>query len=124
MEYNSDYRHDLSVGRQKEKELGKILEGEFTVEVKHDRYENEKFFIEYMYDDGEKSYNTGISTSKAKYYALSKPNYMIFILTEKLKRIVKAFASTNRSIKGGDNNNYRGFLMPLRNIIDAKLDDK
>lgn len=122
MEYNSDFRHDLKVGQLKEQELGKILSGEFTVEVKHDRYDNDRFFIEYMYDDGVKSYPTGISTSKADYYALSKSNYIIFILTSKLKAIVKYFARTNKPVRGGDSNRYIGFLMSLSNIINAPKD--
>jgi hypothetical protein len=124
MQYNSDYKHDLRVGQEKERELGKILKGEFTVEVKHDRYDNERFFIEYMYDDGEKSYKTGISTTKADYYALSKPNYIVFILTEKLKAIVRRFAKYNQPISGGDSNRYKGFLISLHDIIGAKTEDK
>jgi hypothetical protein len=114
LESKADFRYDLMVGMEVESEVMRILRGDIKVEVKHDRYDNDNFFIEYMYDDknGTK-YPTGISTSQADYYVLSKKDYMVILPIDKLKNLVKLFAENNKPIRGGDYNHTLGFLIPI-----------
>jgi hypothetical protein len=116
MEHNSDYKYDLKIGIAKEEELAQILGDGATVEVKYDRYDNDRFFIEYMFDDGTKSYPTGISTTQAKYYALAKENYYLIISVERLKTILRAYAKKYKPVKGGDSNTATGYLIPLSTL--------
>jgi len=113
LESKGDFRYDLMIGMEVESEVLRILRGDITVEVKHDRYDNDNFFIEYMYDDGKVKYYTGLTTSEADYYVLAKKDYMVILPIDKLKKMVKLFAKNNKSIRGGDYNNSVGFLIPI-----------
>ena len=117
MKHNSDFKYDLSIGVQKEKQLALILGDNCTIEVKYDRYKNDRFFIEYKYDDGQKSYNTGLSTTQADYYALAKSTYFFLIKTSVLKDKVRLFAKNNKPVRGGDNNTAIGFLVPISFLV-------
>ncbi len=115
MEFNSDYKYDLRIGKAKEHELAMIL-GDKCVEVKYDRYDNDRFFIEYKFDDGTNTYPTGISTTQAEYYALSKEHYYLIISVERLKDIVRAYAKSFKPVKGGDSNTAIGYLIPVSTL--------
>ena len=62
MNYNSDFKYDLKVGKVKEIELGEIFNAK-TIEVKYDlkALETKNIFVEYF----SRGYPSGISKTKA-----------------------------------------------------------
>ncbi len=119
MEYNNDFKYDLKFGNKGENLLANILKSKGdTIEVKTDKdaIKNKKtgnVFIEYQY----KNKASGISKSKAIWYAFVISNENIIIIeTKKLKNICRKYLNTKRDVKGGDNNTSKGILLPLNEL--------
>ena len=116
MKYNNDFSYDLELGKKGENLLAKILllTGD-KIEVKTDLQATQtgNVFIEY------KSRNklSGISTTKAHYWAFLISNEQIIIVeTNKLKTLCKTKGL--RIVDGGDNNTSKGILIPLNKLIN------
>jgi hypothetical protein len=116
MKYNSDFSHDLELGKKGENLLAKILllKGD-KIEVKTDLQATKtgNVFIEYKSRDR----LSGLSTSKADYWAFLISNEQIIIIeTNKLKELCKTKGL--RRVDGGDNNTSKGILIPLNKLIN------
>ena len=116
MKYNSDFSHDLELGQKGENLLAKILllKGD-KIEVKTDLQATKtgNVFIEYKSRDR----LSGLSTSKADYWAFLISNEQIIIIeTNKLKELCKTKGL--RRVDGGDNNTSKGILLPLNKLIN------
>tara|TARA_R100001224_G_scaffold84243_1_gene53527 strand:+ start:524 stop:874 length:351 start_codon:yes stop_codon:yes gene_type:complete len=116
MKYNSDFSHDLELGQKGENLLAKILllKGD-KIEVKTDLQATQtgNVFIEYKSRDR----LSGLSTSKAEYWAFLISNEQIIIIeTNKLKELCKTKGL--RRVDGGDNNTSKGILIPLNKLIN------
>ena len=116
MKYNSDFSHDLELGQKGENLLAKILllKGD-KIEVKTDLQATQtgNVFIEYKSRDR----LSGLSTSKADYWAFLISNEQIIIIeTNKLKELCKTKGL--RRVDGGDNNTSKGILIPLNKLIN------
>jgi hypothetical protein len=116
MKYNSDFSHDLELGKKGENLLAKILllKGD-KIEVKTDLQATQtgNVFIEYKSRDK----LSGLSTSKADYWAFLISNEQIIIIeTNKLKELCKTKGL--RRVDGGDNNTSKGILIPLNKLIN------
>ncbi len=116
MNYNSDFSHDLQLGKKGENLLAKILllKGD-KIEVKTDFQAKQtgNLFIEY------KSRNklSGLTTTKAEYWAFLISNEQIIIIeTNKLKELCKI--NGLKRVTGGDNNTSKGILIPLNKLIN------
>lgn len=116
MKYNRDFSHDLELGQKGENLLAKILllKGD-KIEVKTDLQATKtgNVFIEYKSRDR----LSGLSTSKADYWAFLISNEQIIIIeTNKLKELCKTKGL--RRVDGGDNNTSKGILIPLNKLIN------
>jgi len=116
MKYNSDFSHDLELGQKGENLLAKILllKGD-KIEVKTDLQATQtgNVFIEYKSRDK----LSGLSTSKADYWAFLISNEQIIIIeTNKLKELCKTKGL--KRVDGGDNNTSKGILIPLNKLIN------
>jgi len=116
MKYNSDFSHDLELGQKGENLLAKILllKGD-KIEVKTDLQATQtgNVFIEYKSRDR----LSGLSTSKADYWAFLISNEQIIIIeTNKLKELCKTKGL--KRVDGGDNNTSKGILIPLNKLIN------
>ena len=115
MEYNSDFKYDLQLGKLGEQHLAKILMNK-KIEVKTDYQATQtgNIFVEY-YSRGKAS---GITTTQAQWYAFLLSNdKIILISTEELKDICRKYLWTKRDVKGGDNNTSQGILLPIKDLL-------
>lgn len=110
-----NFEYDLKIGVQKENELARILD-DATIEVKFDRYDNDRHFIEYkrinLRGDVEPS---GISVTKATHYALCKPHYFLIVRTDRLKMIMKQ--SGKKPTIGGDGKRTYAIMLTESEIL-------
>ena len=116
MKFNSDFKFDLEIGQMGEKTLASILEGS-TVEVKTDikTKVTGNVFVEYMSRDK----LSGISTTKAQWYAFIVEDRIVILPTEKLKVIARKYFNTDRDVRGGDNNTSKGLLVPFKELTEV-----
>lgn len=113
MNYNNDFRHDLSVGQLGEQALGTILEHK-KIEVKTDlqAHRTGNVFVEYK----SRGKLSGISTSEADYWCFIVSNYQLaMIATGKLKELARQ--NWSRQVKGGDSNTSDGILIPVKELL-------
>tara|TARA_R110000751_G_scaffold146315_1_gene250288 strand:+ start:59 stop:409 length:351 start_codon:yes stop_codon:yes gene_type:complete len=116
MKHNNDFSHDLEIGKKAENYLAKILllTGD-KIEVKAD-FQAKKtgnIFIEYE----SRNKLSGITTSKADFWAILISNEQIIIIeTKKLKTLCKAKGI--KRVRGGDENTSKGVLLPLTKLIN------
>lgn len=127
MTTNNNFKYDLEIGQQAENLLGQLLEGS-RLEVKFDRYVNDKFFIEIYrikYDSKEKELS-GLAVSQADYYALCKNNIFIIIERRDLIRLVKKKLGNRKvseiAVSGGDGGRTYGILITISEIFQFQLD--
>lgn len=111
---NNDFKYDLAVGQVKEKELAEALSNK-TIEVKRDLATKRtgNVFIEYEY----RGNPSGIARSEADYYAFAIEDSFIILPTEKLKEVCRKYLGTKKDIKGGDDLQSKGILLPLQELI-------
>jgi hypothetical protein len=114
MDYNSDFKYDLKVGQIKEQELAEILTDK-TIEVKHDlqAMETGNVYVEYK----SRGKPSGLSVSEADYYCFCFGETYHLIKTELLKDRCRKYISTQRDIKGGDNNTSQGIILPITDLF-------
>ena len=114
--YNKDFDLNLAEGLSGESELSTILE---TVEVKTDFLTNETGNVAVEYESrGEPS---GISTTKAKYWAFKLVNMGVIVLieTSKLKAICRQYyvEHPDSAVVGGDDDTSMLILLPVGQLI-------
>ena len=115
MNFNSDFKYDLKLGQKGENLLAKIikLKGD-TIEVKTDLQTKltGNVFIEYE----SRKKISGISTTKAIFWAFVISNEQIIIIeTKKLKKLCKLPGLKRKA--GGDNNTSMGVILPVKYLI-------
>ena len=113
MQYNSDFKYDLSVGQIKEKELAKILTNS-KIEVKYDlkALKTGNVFVEYK----SRGKSSGISNTQSDFYCFAFENTMHIIPTHILKDKCRKYLKTERDVVGGDNNTSKGILLPIKEL--------
>lgn len=113
MQYNSDFKYDLSVGQIKEKELADILANS-KIEVKYDlkALDTGNVFVEYR----SRGNSSGISNTQSDFYCFAFENTMHIIPTEILKKKCRKYLGTKRDVVGGDNNTSKGILLPINEL--------
>jgi len=113
MEYNSDFKYDLSVGQVKEKELADILSNS-KIEVKHDlkALKTGNVFVEYR----SRGKSSGISNTQSDFYCFAFENTMHIIPTKILKSKCRKYLKTDRDVLGGDSNTSKGILLPITEL--------
>ena len=119
MEFNNDFKYDLKVGQVAEKLLAELLTNK-KIEVKRDlkAIQTGNIFVEY-FSRGKKS---GLAISEADYYCYFITDTRLFLIkTEDLKTLCRKYLDTSRDIKGGDSNTSKGVLLPIKDLIDAKM---
>mgnify|MGYP003146903863 FL=1 len=113
---NKDFDLNLAEGLSGESELSTILE---TVEVKTDFLTNETGNVAVEYESRGKP--SGISTTKAKYWAFKLVNMGVFILieTSKLKAICRQYYVENpdSAVVGGDDYTSMLILLPVGQLV-------
>ncbi len=119
MEYNNDFRFDLSRGKIGEEHLAKILEDK-TLEVKTDSWIAKTQNIAVEYESRGKP--SGIATTEADYWVFvfdGRYNKEVILImdTERLKKIARAYHSRGSIKKMGDNNTSVAVLIPLCELV-------
>lgn len=116
MDFCSDFRHDLVLGKEIEKKYAEIFNGG-KIEIKDDSRYSEKtgnVFIEYQ----SRGKSSGISTTEADYWAIrTSEDSFVTISTAKLKEIARKYLGTKRDVLGGDNNTSKGILVPRHELL-------
>ncbi len=126
MSGNSKFDLDLAKGQEMEQQLAEFFKGE-KVEVKSERHLWEKtnnHFVEYQY----KGNKSGISVTEAEYWALmlvkdEVPVMTYIIPVAVLKELCRKYIGTDRDVIGGDDNNSRGILLPIKELALACLNN-
>ncbi|MDB4558168.1 hypothetical protein N9Z89_00645 [Akkermansiaceae bacterium] len=119
MEYNNDFKFDLSRGKIGEEHLAKILEDK-TLEVKTDSWIARTQNIAVEYESRGKP--SGIATTEADYWVFvfdGRYNKEVILImdTERLKKIARDYHSRGSIKKMGDNNTSVAVLIPLCELI-------
>lgn len=116
MEFCSDFRHDLTIGKETEKIYADIFKGN-KIEIKDDSKHSERtgnVFIEYE----SRGKPSGIATTEADYWAIrTSEDTFVTVSTKKLKEIARRYIGTKRDIRGGDNNSSLGVLLPRHELL-------
>lgn len=114
MEYSSDFKYDLGVGKLKgETKLHTMLE-DSKIEVKFDRKTRDTGNVYIEYESRNKA--SGIRTTQADYWAYFIEDEEVYVVSvEKLKE--KIAKLNPKRIPGGDNNTSMGFLIKLEELI-------
>ena len=114
---NNNFLHDLAFGNQSENELIKVLSNS-TLELKTDRFKNGRHAIELKKVVKGEVKPSGLSATKAEYYALAKSNSYILIATDDLKKIVQQiYDECVESGRGGFNKTSGLFLLAGKFIM-------
>jgi|TARA_R100000479_G_scaffold174285_1_gene122200 hypothetical protein len=116
MNYNSDFKYDLEIGKIGEEALGNLLSDQ-KIEVKTDFHlaDTNNLAVEYA----SRGKYSGISTTEAEWFAFVEGNdqdTIILVKTERLKSLCKK--SFARKVPGGDNNTSRLVLIPFHKILE------
>ena len=115
MEFNSDFKYDLKVGKVKESELGDAFTGK-TIEVKRDLKAGAtgNVFVEYE----SRGKPSGISTSEADYWCFALRFVFLLIPTQRLKALCRPYLGGSRDKQGGDSNTSKGILLPVKELLN------
>lgn len=107
---------DLEFGLQGEKLVEELLKTKSKVEVKTDRMADKtgNVAVEYTY----KGLPSGIATTEADVWAfvLYEGQVIIFIDTDRLKRLARKYFKLERNVKGGDDNQSMLILIPIEEL--------
>lgn len=111
----NDFKYDLKLGQQFENELADIFNNA-KIEVKTDfgATRTGNIFVEF------ESWGrvSGVYKSEADYYCyIVSMDYIIFIKTEVLKRMVEERVAKKGYVCGGDNYSSKGALIKVANIL-------
>ena len=118
MEFNSDFKYDLSFGVEGESWFKELFECELgTIEVKTDRKANEtgNIYIEFQ----SRGKPSGIATSQSDYWVYKTNDFAFIFETEKLKAKIKLLYKQGKATikKGGDNNTSVGLLISIKDLL-------
>ena len=120
MNYNSDFKYDLEVGKVGEVMLSEIL-SDSTIEVKRDFWVGRTGNLAIEFESRGKP--SGIATTKASHWCFifSKEfndELMIIIDTDRLKRISRIYYEKGSVKSMGDDNTSRAVLIPVKKMIN------
>ena len=115
--HQSNFDLDLEYGNEGENFVLSLLNGATKVEVKTDRMAHHTGNIAIEYEFNGKP--SGISTTKADYWAfvLGDKSLVVFIKTENLKDIARAWFKSGSVVSGGDFNSSKMILIPINEIL-------
>lgn len=119
MNFCSDFRYDLEVGKIGEKLLHKILHSE-KIEVKRDSWIYRSGNIAIEFESRGKA--SGIAKSTATWWAIIfsgkyKDKYILMIEANKLKEIARIYYKKGNIKQMGDNNTSKAVLIPLKELL-------
>lgn len=107
---------DLEFGMQGEKLVEELLKTKSKVEVKTDRLADRtgNVAVEYSY----KGFPSGIATTEADVWAfvLHDGQVIIFIDTDRLKKLARKYFKLKKNVKGGDDNQSLMILIPIEEL--------
>tara|TARA_R100001591_G_scaffold110441_1_gene121367 strand:+ start:822 stop:1196 length:375 start_codon:yes stop_codon:yes gene_type:complete len=118
MDYNSDFKYDLEVGKEGERIVADLFKNK-TIEVKRDFWVGRTGNIAVEFQSRKKP--SGILTTEADYWvfvfsAEYEDKLMLVVETEKLKKITKVFAIRGLIKEMGDNNSSLAVLIPIKEL--------
>jgi hypothetical protein len=113
------FKFDVLIGEDAERRW--LTTTEATCEVKSDKRAQEtgNIFVEYRQPDGTGGHKpSGISVTEAQYW-VEEFDYDCWIAVppQRMKRLVRYWGEHGMKRNGGDFNNYKGVLVPLRSIV-------
>jgi hypothetical protein len=125
MKYSSSFFHDLNFGEKAEEWINELFSNGKLLEVKNDRmiHKTGNLFIEYESRDKP----SGLATTTADYwiYRMSELDSSLILPTKALKEVCRVYFQQNIFIKkGGDNNTSKGFLIPLKRLLNDIAQNK
>ena len=116
MDFCSDFRQDLTLGKDTEKMYADIFKGN-KIEIKDDSKHSRRtgnVFIEYE----SRGKPSGIATTEADYWAIRTSEHtFVTVSTKRLKEISRKYIGTKRDVRGGDNNTSLGILLPRHELL-------
>jgi len=117
MEFNSDFSHDLQLGKEGEERIARILSIRLNkVEVKRDLKAHKTGNVYFEYESRGKA--SGISTTHAEliYIIIEGSAGGLFFETEKLRSALRPLIETHTRL-GGDNNTSKGILISIQELM-------
>ncbi len=123
------FKYDLEIFRDQEAAfLRLVTERNVYVEVKSDQqcsrgYESGNVFVEYRQDpEGTGLYRpSGISTTQADYWAEEfDDDCWVVTPVERIRYLLKHWHGRGRRRYGGDNDRFKGVLIPITSIVYPK----
>ena len=116
MEYCNDFKRDLRLGQETEKQYAELFNGR-DIEIKDDSKHSARtgnVFIEYE----SRGKPSGIATTEADYWAIRTSEHtFVTVSTKRLKEISRKYIGTKRDVRGGDNNTSLGILLPRHELL-------
>ena len=118
MDYNSDFKYDLEVGKEGERIVADLFKNT-NIEVKRDFWVGRTGNIAVEFQSRKKP--SGILTTEADYWvfvfsAEYEDKLMLVVETEKLKKVTKVFAIRGLIKEMGDNNSSLAVLIPIKEL--------
>jgi hypothetical protein len=117
MNYNSDFRYDLKIGREGEEKIAHIFQTSVEkLEVKRDLKAIKTGNLYFEYESrGKKS---GIATTIADYIFIIVEGSVggLFFETQKLRDVLRPLIKTH-TVLGGDSNTSKGILISISQLM-------
>lgn len=117
MDYNSDFKYDLKIGQEGEKQIALIFETPVEkIEVKRDLKAIKTGNLYFEYESrGKKS---GIATTSAEYIFIIVEGSIggLYFQTKKLREALRPLIQTH-TVLGGDNNTSKGILISISELM-------
>lgn len=125
MDYNSDFKYDLEIGKEGEQIVHELFKNK-KVEVKRDFWTGRTGNIAIEYSSRNKP--SGIATTQADYwiFILAKEyedKVMLVVETQRLKEVARRYAKAGSVKKMGDNNSSLAVLIPIKELSKFAIHD-
>lgn len=118
MDYNSDFRYDLEIGREGERIVHEIFANK-KLEVKRDSWIGRTGNIAIEFKSRNKP--SGIVTTEADYWVFIfskeyQDKVILIVETQRLKDVAREYAIKGSIKEMGDNNTSMAVLIPIKEI--------
>jgi len=125
MDYNSDFRYDLEIGKEGERMVGELFKNK-KLEVKRDSWVGRTGNIAIEFKSRNKP--SGILTTEADYwvFVFSKEyqdKVMLIVETNRLKEVTRQYAIKGSIKEMGDDNTSMAVLIPIKEISTFAIYD-
>jgi hypothetical protein len=125
MNYNSDFRYDLEVGKEGERIVGELFKNK-KLEVKRDSWVGRTGNIAIEFKSRNKP--SGILTTEADYwvFVFSKEyqdKVMLIVETNRLKEVTRQYAIKGSIKEMGDDDTSMAVLIPIKEISTFAIYD-